>query len=156
MWDPISDFVTNSYGESWDSSCEKSWVPGHNQWVPAEKKQGFMLGPLCNQTVNLETDGKTLHYRIQFTEINASMGKNDSLFKDLDPQKNRPYLGGGDITICPIYMGGSIPQVPPPGERAWLPVSVWEMRLHFSQEKTFFSLWEEKNWTQESGRHKVL
>ena len=22
-----SDFVTNSYGESWDSSCEKSWVP---------------------------------------------------------------------------------------------------------------------------------
>ena len=22
-----SDFVTNSYGESWDSVCEKSWVP---------------------------------------------------------------------------------------------------------------------------------
>ena len=22
-----SDFVTNSYGQSWDSSCEKSWVP---------------------------------------------------------------------------------------------------------------------------------
>ena len=28
-----SDYVTNSYGESWDSSCEKSWVPVHNQWV---------------------------------------------------------------------------------------------------------------------------
>ena len=28
-----SDFVTNSYGESWDLSCEKSWVPVQNQWV---------------------------------------------------------------------------------------------------------------------------
>ena len=24
------DFVTNSYGESWDSSCERSWVPVQN------------------------------------------------------------------------------------------------------------------------------
>ena len=27
------DFVTNSYGESWDSSCEKSWVLVQNQWI---------------------------------------------------------------------------------------------------------------------------
>ena len=33
-----SDFVTNSYGESWDSSCEKSGVLVPNQWVPVEKK----------------------------------------------------------------------------------------------------------------------
>ena len=26
-----SDFVTNTNGESWDTSCEKSWVPVHNQ-----------------------------------------------------------------------------------------------------------------------------
>ena len=26
-----SDFVTNSYEKSWDSSCEKSRVPVHNQ-----------------------------------------------------------------------------------------------------------------------------
>ena len=26
------DFVTNSYGESWDSSCERSWVPVQNDW----------------------------------------------------------------------------------------------------------------------------
>ena len=33
-----SDFVTNSiYGESWDSSCEWSRVPVHNQWVPDQK-----------------------------------------------------------------------------------------------------------------------
>ena len=35
-----TDFVKNGYGESWDSSCEKSWVPVHNQWVPVKKKQG--------------------------------------------------------------------------------------------------------------------
>ena len=33
-----SDFVINSYGESWDSSCEKSWVPVQNQWIPVKKK----------------------------------------------------------------------------------------------------------------------
>ena len=34
-----SDFVTNSYGESWDSSCEKSWVPVQKQQlqVPVQK-----------------------------------------------------------------------------------------------------------------------
>ena len=32
-----SDFVTNSYGESWDSSCEKSLVPVQTQWVPVKK-----------------------------------------------------------------------------------------------------------------------
>ena len=26
------DFVSNSYGESWDSSCERSWVPVQNHW----------------------------------------------------------------------------------------------------------------------------
>ena len=30
---PYGDFVTNSYGESLDSSCEKSWVPVWYQWV---------------------------------------------------------------------------------------------------------------------------
>ena len=30
--------VTNSYGESWDSSCEKYWVPVQKQWVPDKKK----------------------------------------------------------------------------------------------------------------------
>ena len=52
------DFVTNSYGESWDKSGEKSWVP-----VKKSLKLK-MLGPLCNQTVNLRTDSKTLYYSI--------------------------------------------------------------------------------------------
>ena len=29
--------VTNSYGEYWDSSCEKYWVPVQKQWVPVKK-----------------------------------------------------------------------------------------------------------------------
>ena len=32
-----SDFVTNSYGKSWDSSCEKSWVQVQNHWVLVQK-----------------------------------------------------------------------------------------------------------------------
>ena len=40
-----SDFVTNSYGEFWDSSCEKSWVPVQKQQfqVPGADP-GFFLG----------------------------------------------------------------------------------------------------------------
>ena len=34
-----SDFATSSYGESWDSSCEKSWVSVQNHWVPVKKKE---------------------------------------------------------------------------------------------------------------------
>ena len=62
----LSDFVTNSYGESWDSACEKSWVPVQNQRVPVKKTnlKLKMLGPLCNQTVNLKIDSKTLYYSL--------------------------------------------------------------------------------------------
>ena len=35
-----SDFVTNSYGESFDSSCEKLFiVPVPNQWVSVQKNE---------------------------------------------------------------------------------------------------------------------
>ena len=27
----------NSYGESWDSTCEKLWVPVQTHWVPIKK-----------------------------------------------------------------------------------------------------------------------
>ena len=33
-----SDFVTDSYGDSWDSSWQIS-VPGQNQWIPVKKKK---------------------------------------------------------------------------------------------------------------------
>ena len=64
-----SNFVTNSYGESFDSSCEKIMSPCPEQVSPQLKsKQGVLkrkwLVPLCNQTVNLETDAKTLYYSL--------------------------------------------------------------------------------------------
>ena len=31
-----SDNVSNSYGKSWVSSCEKAWVPLQNHWVPVQ------------------------------------------------------------------------------------------------------------------------
>ena len=37
-----SDFVTNSYGESWDSSCEKSWVPVKKNKSEIENALAFM------------------------------------------------------------------------------------------------------------------
>ena len=50
----FSGFVTKRYGESWDSSCEKSCV-----LVKKMRPKLKMPGPLCNQTVNLKTDCKT-------------------------------------------------------------------------------------------------
>ena len=55
-----SDFVTNSYGESWDSSCGKPWVPVQNHWAPVQKTMSSWV--FCNHTVNLEADSKILYY----------------------------------------------------------------------------------------------
>ena len=55
----ISDFVRNSHGESWDSSCEKSWVSVQNQWVPVKKTTRSKLkkpGSLCDQAVTESED----------------------------------------------------------------------------------------------------
>ena len=38
-----------------------------------KKKQEVMLGPLCNQTVNLETDAKTLNYSLLKLKYNPSI-----------------------------------------------------------------------------------
>ena len=64
-WRQCSDFVTNSCGESLDSDCEKLLVQVQNHQVPIQKTTNpnlKMLGPLCNQTVNLKTVPKTLYY----------------------------------------------------------------------------------------------
>ena len=65
------DFVTNSSGESWDSSCKKSCVP-----VKKKKSSKLkMLGRLCNQTVKLKTDSKTLYYsRLKLIILNHNKG----------------------------------------------------------------------------------
>ena len=58
MYISISDFVTNSYGESWDSSCEIH----ESQFTTIESQfKNKSPGSLCNHTVNLKTDSKTLY-----------------------------------------------------------------------------------------------
>ena len=71
-----SDFVPNSYGESWDSSCEKSWVPVHltdeSQLVQKKKNYSYTctlnwkcLGLFVTTQINLEpADAKTLYYKM--------------------------------------------------------------------------------------------
>ena len=74
-----SDFVTNSYGESWDAFCEKlDPVQNHVQNVPVKKTTNpIMLGPLCNQTVNLKADSKTLYYSILKLKYSPSILKHN-------------------------------------------------------------------------------
>ena len=62
--------------KSWDSSCEKSWVPVQNQWVPVQKTMSAKLkmpGHLRNQTVNLKTVSKTLYYSIMKLNYSPSI-----------------------------------------------------------------------------------
>ena len=40
---------------------------------PSSKKKGVMLGPLCNQTVKLEADAKTLNYCLLKLKYNPSI-----------------------------------------------------------------------------------
>ena len=89
-----SDFVTNSYSESWDSFCEKSLVPVQCQWVPIKKKKTLklkMLGPLCNQTVNLKTDSKTLCYSILKLKYSPSILKHNKGWKKYTSLNNSHY-----------------------------------------------------------------
>ena len=75
-----------------------------------------MLGPLCNQTVNQETDGKTLHYSLR--KLMPTWAKIIPYLRIKTLKKQTLWGGGGDIPVCPIYRGGSTPQVPPPWEKA--------------------------------------
>ena len=59
-----TDFVTNSYGESWDSSCDKSWVPLQNCWVSVKKKHWVPGSFVTAQLVWSHTPNSVL----QFTE----------------------------------------------------------------------------------------
>lgn len=66
-----------------------------------------MLGPLCTQIVNLEIDANSLLQLRKFMPTWAKMIPH----LRIKTSKNRPYWG--DIPICPLYKGGSTPQIPP-------------------------------------------
>ena len=56
------DLVTNSYGES--GTCLVKNRESQSRTKSPKNPKLKMLWPLCNQTVNLETDYKTLYYSI--------------------------------------------------------------------------------------------
>ena len=39
------------YGESWDSTCEKSWVPVQNHWVPVQKTSPWVFLYVTTQVI---------------------------------------------------------------------------------------------------------
>ena len=61
--------ATNSYGESWDSSCEKYWGPVQKHWIPDKKNieacnwkcLGLCVTRQLIWLISL-TDSKTLYY----------------------------------------------------------------------------------------------
>lgn len=79
------------------------------------------------------------------------MGKNDTLFKDQDSQKTDP-IGGGTYLSVQYIGGGSTPQVPPPWVKGLIGSLCLRNETVLLPGKDIL-LWEEKDWTQESGRH---
>ena len=63
-----SDFVTKSYGYSLGTHLVKNHesesTTNESQFKKTKSLKLKMLGPLCNQTVNLKTDSKTLYYSL--------------------------------------------------------------------------------------------
>ena len=49
-----------------------------------------MLGPLCNQTVNLNTDSKTLYYSILKLKYSLSILKHNKMLKEICICKQKP------------------------------------------------------------------
>ena len=58
-----------------------------------------MLGSLCNETVNLETAGKTLHYSLR--KLMPTWAKMIPYLR-IKTLKNRPYWGGGHTCLYNI------------------------------------------------------
>ena len=83
-----SDFVTNSCGETWDSSCEKSWVPVHNQWVPVKKKvlvlDGKCLGlSVSRQSIWRQTPKLFIIHSLPKKEITRTGYSTTKIFKSI-------------------------------------------------------------------------
>ena len=72
-----------------------------------------MLGPLCNETVNLETDGKTLHYSLR--KLMPTWAKMIPYLR-IKTLKKQTLLGGGGTYLSVQYIGvGAPPRYHPPG-----------------------------------------
>ena len=71
-----------------------------------------MLGPLCNETVNLETAGKTLHYSLR--KLMPTWAKMIPYLRIKTLKKTDPIGGGTYLSVQ--YTGvGAPPRYHPPG-----------------------------------------
>ena len=78
-----------------------------------------MLGSLCNQTVKLETDGKTLHYSLR--KLMPTWAKMIPYLRIKTLKKTDPIGGGGGgwtYQNVPYIGVGAPPRYLAPGERA--------------------------------------
>ena len=57
-----SDFVTNSYGESWDSSCEQIMSPSPEPWSPSSEN---------NKVLNIKCVGLYVTRQIKKTLLSS-------------------------------------------------------------------------------------
>ena len=123
MWDRSSDFVTNGHGVSWDSSCQKPWVP-----VKKKSLKLKMLLPLCNHAVNPKTDSKTLYYSILKLKYSPSILKHNKgekkcvLLSKSHSNCHRNYTNW----ILLIHMFRSINwSLRPTGRMPWIILGLW-------------------------------
>ena len=118
-----SDFVTNtcSYGESWDSSCEKSWVPVHNQGVLSWK----CLGLYVNQTVTLETDAKTLYYSLLKLKYSPSISLKHKKDKNKNASFNNSHRNFTNRVFYQKIFKSIDRSLCPAGRISWIILCLW-------------------------------
>ena len=82
--------AANSYGESWDSSCEKYWVPVQKHWVPDIKNTQVCNWKCLGLCVTRQliwlislTDSKTLYYCSTKSKSMPSQSKSVPFFSTI-------------------------------------------------------------------------
>ena len=118
----FSEIVTNSYGESQSRTNES--------WLKKSSPQLKMLRPLCSQTVNLNTDSKTLYYSILKLKYRPSIIKHNKGLKKcalLNNSHNNCHRNYTNGIFLQIHMFRSIDQsLHPTGCMPWILLLLWE------------------------------
>ena len=96
-------------------------VKNHESWPitnqsQIEKKKGVILRPLCNQTVNLETDAKTLYTVNWYAPLNNSL-RNDTTGCSTKRSSNH------SIILCILQKEACL-------MTSWIILCLWEFFLH--------------------------
>ena len=83
----LLQIVMVSPGTHLVKNCESLSITSKSQFKTTRSPKLKMLGALCNQTVNLETDAKTLYYSLLKLKYSPSIYLNNSHEQDI-PKKN--------------------------------------------------------------------